>query len=98
MRRSTSITRLPGSIDARLGLEPGDRHRLVPERGPGLATVRERVGEEVDVVALGVVVARVGAPALPALDRGRRHGFRAVDQVAKLARLEEVRVEDAARV
>src|SRR5450759_752908 len=98
MRRSTCITRLPGSIDARLGLEPGDRHRLVSERGPGLAAVRERVGEEVDVVALRVVVARVGAPALLSRDRGRRHGLRAIDQVAQLARLEEVRVEDPAGV
>src|SRR5450756_2672048 len=98
MRRSTCITRLPGSIRTRLRLEPGDRHRLVSERGPGLAAVRERVGEEVDVVALRVVIAGVGAPALGPRDRGRRHRLGAVDQVAQLARLEEIRVEDPAGV
>src|SRR5487761_2237709 len=94
MRRSTCITRLPGSIGTRLGLEPGDRHRLVAERGSGLAAVRERVGKEVDVVALWIVLAGVGAPALGPRDRGRRHRSGAVDQVAQLARLEEIRVED----
>src|SRR5581483_1146411 len=93
MRSSTCIV-VPGtSVRPRLRLEAGDRHRLVAKRRPALTPEGEAVGEEVDVVALGVVLPVVGAPALPARKGGRDGRLGAVEQVAELARLEQVRVE-----
>ena len=63
-----------------------------------VALGRQRVGQEVDVVALGVVLAGVGAAALRAGQRRGDGRLGAVEQVAQLARLEQVRVEDRALV
>ena len=66
--------------------------------GPRLGPIGERVLQPVGVVALGVVLAGVGAAALrPGEGRGG-HRLGAVEQVAELARLEQVRVEDRALV
>ena len=56
------------------------------------------MGQEVDVVALGVVLAGVSTTALLARQRGDDGGLGAVEQVADLAGLQQVRVEHHALV
>src|SRR6185437_3558983 len=100
MRRSISIALdLSHSVRARLGLELGDGDRLVLEsRRAEVRLVGQGVAQPVDVVALREVLARVAAPRLLAGQRRPDRGFGAIKQVAQLARLEQVRVEDAAAV
>src|SRR5439155_20452687 len=82
------------SVDPRLGLELGDRHRLVVEarRLAVLAHERQAVAQPSLVVALGVVLARVRASSLPASKGGCHRCLRTLQQVAELERLAEIGV------
>ena len=83
------------SVDPRLRLERGDRHRLVGQRRARHRHAWRGCGlRKLTSSRSGIVLAAVGAAALLAREgRGDRR-LGAVEQVAELARLEQVRVED----
>src|SRR3954451_9828926 len=94
----SSVCKACLSVRPRLGFELRDGHRLEADVGAALGAVRKRVLEPVSVVALRKIFTEVAAAALLASERAGDGGLGAVEQVADLACLEQLGVEDTAGV
>src|SRR5690554_1885224 len=85
-------------VDAGLGLVLAQRHGLVADAQAAFVLVHQRVLEPVRVVALLVVLARVRAARLGAVQGGVDEQLGVVEQEAELERLHELGVVDLALV
>src|SRR5690606_20649737 len=97
-RLMRTVMRMSLLVDPGLGLVPPQGHGLVVDADAAFVLVHQRVLQPVDVVALLVVLARVRAARLGAVQRGVDQQLGVVEQEPQLQGLDQLGVVDLALV